>query len=460
MKITRFFLAITLLAGICGTVYAQSLYSEDHYNNYTSHNGYDTNELADLKAQVKELSDGLKKKQDKPDTSKGFTAKLGGRVFMDSVNFTDPHNTWGTAPHQSNILGLREARIGVSGEGYGFLDYKVEIGYEYGPNGNDSVRLKDVTMGAQNIPWLDYVRIGHYKVESGMSYTASSRNTTAMERTTAVQVFSPGRRFGVGQTYYFSDERVRWFNGLFAARRMDADKYSVDDNQGVIFNSRLTMVPMYCDDGEQYLHLGGHYLFYQNPNGRNTRFTSPGSAKIGGFGRADNWYYVAAVNATGYHQGGLEMALGCGSLGFSSELFAGTFGHDQSMYGGYVEARWFLTGDCRVYDKKLGVPGNVKTRKNLNCVRQSYGNVDTSCANSLGAFELYTQLGFTDADRVYFHDVLRCLGGRTTDLTIGLNWYWNPNTRMMFEYVHSNGTRQGAYRASENIYSASFRYFF
>jgi len=26
-------------------------------------------------------------------------------------------------------------------------------------------------------------------------------------------------------------------------------------------------------------------------------------------------------------------------------------------------------------------------------------------------------------------------GGEMTSFTIGFNWYWNPNTRMMFDYV-------------------------
>lgn len=474
MKATLFFLmTVLLLAGTCRGVIAQS------DTGYTGE-GYapcaypvETNELEELKAQIKELSSKmdkeLKKKEDKVDTKKKFSAKLSGRVFIDDVNFSGPYEKWAVAPNvpkdQSNILGLRDARIAVSGEGFNIYDYKVELSYEYGPDGNTSARLKDAYMGAKNIPGLDYVRVGHYKVESGMSYTMSARNTTAMERTTDVQLFSPGRRFGGGQTYYFANEHVRWFNGVFAAKKMDDIKYNVDDNQGIIYNTRLTFLPYYCNDGEDYLHFGGHYLYYQNPAGKNLNFTAPGSARIGGFGRAGNWYDVTAVEASQYNQGGLETAWGCGPLGISSELFGGTFGNERNMYGGYVEVRWFLTGDSRLYDKKLGVPGNVKTKKNFDCVKECvrtpHGNREGFSAKSLGAWELYTQWGFTDADRVYFVDELTGgAGGRTTDLTVGLNWYWNPNTRMMFEYIHSDGTSQGKYRASDDIYAASFRFYF
>ena len=418
----------------------------------------------DVMGRLYVLENEMRRKQDKTVTRNTFTANVGGRVFLDTVNFSGPHTKWGGTPYQSNILGLREARIDVSGEGYGIFDYKVELGYDDVPRGNNGIRLKDVYMGAKNVPWLNYVRIGHFKVESGMSYTASSNNTTAMERTTAVQVFSPERRFGIGQTYFFAEDRVRWFNGLFAAQRMDGIKYHTADHQGAIFNSRLTFLPYCSHDGEDYLHFGGHYLYYDLAGGRNYN-NAPGMASIGGFRAANNWYDITAVNASNYNQGGLEMAWGCGPWGISSELFGGTFGNGRSMYGGYIEARWFLTGDSRAYDKKIGAPGHVKTRRNFNtakeCVSTSRGYAEVNTARSWGAWELYTQWGFTDADRVYFNDNgLFRAGGRTVDLSVGLNWYLNPNTRMMFEYVHSDGTSQGRYRASADIYSASLRFFF
>jgi len=33
-------------------------------------------------------------------------------------------------------------------------------------------------------------------------------------------------------------------------------------------------------------------------------------------------------------------------------------------------------------------------------------------------------------------------GGELEDFTLGLNWYLNPNTRMMFNYVRANVDRQ------------------
>ena len=66
-------------------------------------------------------------------------------------------------------------------------------------------------------------------------------------------------------------------------------------------------------------------------------------------------------------------------------------------------------------------------------------------------------------------------GGRTTDLVFGLNWYLNPTTRLMLEYVHSDGTAKRSeyvitnsvgntvdrsYRATEDIFAVALRFNF
>jgi phosphate-selective porin OprO/OprP len=425
-------------------------------------------QLPDYEELASRVSALEKTKEDKTDTKKKFSVKVGGRVYLDSVNFDSPHTEWGTGvTSPQNVLGIREARIGVSGEGFEIFDYKAELGFEYGPSsGNVSPRLKDVYMGVKNLPVLDYVRIGHYKVESGLNYVNSSRNITAMERITPVAFFAPGRRFGGGSTYYFAHDQVRFFAGIFAARKLDDTKFSNDnDNQGVIVNTRFTMVPYLSDEGTKFLHFGGHYLYYENTNGKNQVFSYPNQAKVGGFARpSGNWYSISPTNAGEYNQGGFEVLWSNGPFSVQSEFFAGSFGQGRDMYGGYVEVRYFLTGDARTYDKKSGTLGNVKMKKNLAAKVDSGSSRHCDKGNgyyikSFGALEAFFQWGFTDTDRIYFNDKSSS-GGRTTDIVSGLNWYWNPNTRMMFEYVHSNGTHQNAFRGSENIFGTSFRFFF
>jgi phosphate-selective porin OprO/OprP len=483
MRAISFLMTVALLTG-ASSVFAQSYYNPPQ-SAYVPPAGYYAADAAELESRISKLEADIKKKQDAVDTKKKFSADWSGRVFMDSVNFGDPHLKNGvrpndTTPRHGDYLGFRDVRIGVAGKGFEIFDYKAEFALER----NNHVTFTDVFFGAKNIPGLDTVRVGHYKVETGMSQLTSGRNITAMERPTPVSVFGPSRRFGAGQTFYFANDSIRWFNGVFAARSLGSDTKSYNDGDmdtagtggsGAIFNSRFTMVPVYKKDGERFLHFGWHTMYMDNPNRGATFLGAPNSPSIGGFSRSGNNWLVNGIRVPAtplydvphYTQGGVEMAWGRGPLAVTSEFFAGTFDKGRDMYGGYVEVRYFLTGDTRPYDKKNGAMGNVKIKKNFLTVEECINTFCHGAANgygvkSWGAWEVFAQWSFTDSDRIAFRGGE---GGRTTDTVLGLNWYWNPNTRMMFEYVHSDGTRQqlGAvqgFRATEDIVATSLRFYF
>ena len=460
MRITRFlFLTAIALSFGAGKLSAQGL--TPSYAPSASYYAAD----ASLESRMSMLEDAMKKKVDKVDTKKAFDYKVTGRVFLESLNFGDPDVKNGdisgqrNISDQGNIFGFRETQVDVSGTGFEIFDYRIEVGYN-GAGGTTSFR--DVCMGVKNVPGCDYVRIGHYKVETGFAHTTSGLSTTAMETPTSSQAFSIGRRVGIGQTYYFAKDQVRWFNGVFGSEDLNTSKFTAAGTSagGAVYNSRLTFVPYYELEGARYFHFGGHYMYRERQTSA-TVFSAPG-VKIGGFNRANNWF-VPAAEVLDYNQGGLEISWGHGPLAITSELFAGTFGKGRDMFGGYIEARYFLTGDTRLYNKRSGTPGAVKLKKNFltmeECVQTCCGPAKGFGFKSWGAWELYAQWVFTDSERIA--RISGVGGGRTTDTVLGLNWYWNPNTRMMFEYVHSDGTNVIAdYRATEDIFGIGFRFHF
>lgn len=90
---------------------------------------------------------------------------------------------------------------------------------------------------------------------------------------------------------------------------------------------------------------------------------------------------------------------------------------DPSFSGFYVMASYFLTGENRAY--KGGLFSRVKPKRNFG-------------AGGPGAWELaarYSRVDLTDGD---------IEGGELDDVSVGLNWYLNPNTRFMFGYVHAD----------------------
>ena len=93
---------------------------------------------------------------------------------------------------------------------------------------------------------------------------------------------------------------------------------------------------------------------------------------------------------------------------------------DPEFSGFYVSGSYFLTGEHRKYSTKKGTFSRVKPENNYYW------------GKGLGAIELtarYSELDLSDEG---------IDGGRLQDATFGINWYLNPNTRVMLNYVRAN----------------------
>jgi len=97
--------------------------------------------------------------------------------------------------------------------------------------------------------------------------------------------------------------------------------------------------------------------------------------------------------------------------------------YNLNAYYGFFS--WFITGEHRVYNLSAGHFNRVHPKKNFG---ENGGT---------GAFQLsirYSSVDLNDKD-------LR--GGKLKDLTVGLNWYLNPATRLMFNYINSDAENMG-----------------
>ena len=98
-------------------------------------------------------------------------------------------------------------------------------------------------------------------------------------------------------------------------------------------------------------------------------------------------------------------------------------GNDPSFMGWYVFVSYFVTGEHRPYKK-----GRFQRVKPASNFMDGAGT---------GAVELAIRYSFLD---LMSRDVM---GGEVTDWTFGANWYLNPQTRVMFNYIRSQITRVG-----------------
>jgi phosphate-selective porin OprO/OprP len=366
----------------------------------------------------------------------------GGRIETDAVNWIEDDEFRGdptmdpfsTEPlGQENYVEFRRLRLFAAGEGYGVFDYQLEFEFA-----EESVQVQDAFVGMRDLPLLGYALIGHFRIPIGLENRTSTRHIPFMERSLP-DALLPGREVGVAFFNQSRSQRATWSFGGFFDSIDDMRKRRVDDNQGIRALGRITWTPFYDEPslGNCLFHLGAGYLYtrpaFENtvinedpdnavPPGRRVSFSSRPEIN-----RGDRIIDTDTLFADQYHVGNVEMAYANGPLTLQSELtwasVENTGGGTSDLYGAYAHASWFLTGERRSYDRRFGTFGRVIPYENFWVVDTNEGK-----RAGLGAWEFavrWSYLSFADVNDQSLHDI-----------TLGLNWYWNPHTRMMINWIH------------------------
>jgi phosphate-selective porin OprO/OprP len=195
---------------------------------------------------------------------------------------------------------------------------------------------------------------------------------------------------------------------------------------------RGTYLPWYdeASGGRGLLHTGLGYVYRSAPDNTMALAARPESAF------APSVVNMTLTDVTNMQTVDAETALVYGPLSFQSEIFASNVNHltaaSNDFYGGYAFVSYFLTGENRPYNRKMGVFDRVRPYEDFFRVR----TCDGSTCTGRGAWEVAYRFSYID-----MLDGLTTKGaGIASDHTLGLNWYMNPYTRVMFNYVHSMDT--------------------
>jgi phosphate-selective porin OprO/OprP len=133
----------------------------------------------------------------------------------------------------------------------------------------------------------------------------------------------------------------------------------------------------------------------------------------------------------------IEWAAALGSLWLQAE-WSGTHidqigGGPVLLSGAYIFATYLLTGEHHEYLPKRGTFDGVKVRSPFFCHRRK------CCRKGPGAWELTLRFAYLDFDNpnIPLSDQGLRVGNKLSELTAGMNWYLNDNTRFMFNYIHA-----------------------
>jgi len=337
-----------------------------------------------------------------------FKLKLGGRLMNDWVFWT------GRDSDIESFLGdeledgteFRRARLYVSGSIYKRIRYKAQ--YDFAGGDAD---LKDAYLELTKLPVVGNVKVGHFKEPFGLEELTSSKYITFMERALP-NVFAPSRNTGLMLHDHALDERMTWAVGVFR----DSDDFGESTGTGEYnITGRITGLPWYEDKGRKLLHLGASYSV-REASGDSLRLRQRPEVHL-------SPRFVDTGSFAADHLGllGLETALVLGPASLQAEYM--TADVDSSGYGDpefsgwYVQGSYFLTGEHRSYKASEGAFSRVKPKK------------DFLQDGGVGAWEIAARYSNLDLDDSPI------MGGELDNVTLGLNWHLNPNTRVMFDYV-------------------------
>ena len=362
-----------------------------------------------------------------------------GRIQFDAASFNQNPASYQQFGNVHNAVGFRRARLALLGE-YQLIDYIIEM--DFANRGADAVinskaqstAFKDVYIQMRELPVLGNLRVGHFKECFGLDQLNSDNYTTFMERSLCDEgAFVPGRNNGIMAFNWAESQRATWAIGAFTNQTgFDQPPTFQYDHGGYDVTMRATYLPWYDEPsgGRGYLHTGVDFAYRTAPDHLGIFAIRPESAFAPSvvnlkFTDADHWEVYGAETAVTY-----------GSLSLQSEVFAANVdrqnGLTNNFYGTYAYVSYFLTGENRPYNRKMGVFDRVRPYENFFRVRTGDGDV----ATGRGAWEIAYRFSYID-----MLDGLKTTGaGRAADHTVGVNWYLNPYTRVMCNYVHSIDT--------------------
>lgn len=334
---------------------------------------------------------------------KDFTLKIGGRIMNDWAWMEADRAVEAAVGDLEDGTEFRRARLYVAGRIYENVDFKLQFDFAGG-----DADLKDAYIGLRGLPV--YVKAGHFKEAFGLEELTSSKYITFIERSLPTGAFSPSRNTGFAVNSDALDKRVTWAVGVFRG----TDDYGYGQAEGAYnVTGRITALPRYADDGKNLLHLGASASYR---SGRDAlSFDAEPEVHL-----APDFVDTGDFPSDSHVLVGGEVAFVKGPFSLQGEIMVADVkraGDDATFYGYYVQASCFLTGEHRNYKKSSGAFGRVKPKRNFG---KNGGP---------GAWEVaarYSYVDLTDGGTV---------GGELEDITLGLNWHLNPNTRVMWNYV-------------------------
>lgn len=354
----------------------------------------------------------------------------------------------------SNQTNLRKARFAIKTRLWNYWSFEWDIDVAEG----DLVEIKDLFVsytGFNN----SHLKFGNFKQAFGMEELSSSRYLVFPERALPMLAFETDRQFGLEYSRwgYLGKIPFNLRSSVYTqtlANESKADYEKEVDETGMGLAARLVVGPELSDD---IMIHGGVAMVYDTPfdDSEIMDFKSEAETKNGDLEFLDTDKIREVDHALRY---GLEGALQYKNFHLQGEYVQTQVirideskAGDATFEGGYAYLTWIMTGERRPWSNTDGEFGQVIPKNKKS-----------------GAWELaarYSHLNLNDGD-AYLSSPIEdqqprtISGGAGNIITLGLNWYANPNVKFQLAYsmvdLSQNANSEGDYNFDEDGYDFDY----
>jgi phosphate-selective porin OprO/OprP len=304
------------------------------------------------------------------------------------------------------------------------------------------------------------------KIAQGLEGDAysSSRAMTFFERAAYSDAFN--QNFGTGLWLFnsFLDDRLFYGANIY---RQDGN-FATGDNFGdgeYAYAARIAALPWYSSEGRCLVHVAASYAWRKaqttfaadnsTPTGihqvrlrarpevrdadPSNSLNDANSGNVLG-GNKNRLVDTGALTCDSSSVFGLEFLGILGPLSLQAEYEWCTVNNvtapvkgDFTFSGGYVQLSYFLTGENRSYDRRIGrLDSYYLGRKGPNTPFWLVRDADGKLNLGTGAWELAARWSYLDLNDGVVH------GGKEEGWSAGVNWYLTNNLKIQFDYQWNN----------------------
>jgi phosphate-selective porin OprO/OprP len=359
------------------------------------------------------------------DVNDNFTFKARGMLQLDYAHYSERAGGY----NYNDGTDIRRGRFGFDGTAFKVFKYRIEAEFVKG-----TVNLLDAYLQYQPTPNL-VLTVGQHKAPYGLEANSSDAFNEFLERGMANVAFGAvGAERRVGASLAYQSNKLNAQVGLFGAGeavQRSTNPNTPDETVGI--NGRVTFDPI-LDQG-RLLHVGVSAYHVGRIGSKTLTLADRPGTRVDGGNIESVTLAPVTTGAIANQTRGVSSATFVGGEGagvYGPFSVQGEFGHlhvdrygsvpDLNFRGGYVFGSFFITGESRVF--KNGVIDRLKPFSDFN-----------PFAHHWGAWEIaarYDYLNLTDHD---FSPLKR----NAETLTGALNWYLNPNMKILFNYIRVKG---------------------